>query len=49
VPWRALVSRLARLTEDGKQVLYKHHQRVQLSSNGRISEQTTGGHVKRKI
>uniref|UniRef100_A0A914MMK5 Serine/threonine-protein phosphatase n=1 Tax=Meloidogyne incognita TaxID=6306 RepID=A0A914MMK5_MELIC len=49
VPWRALVSRLARLTEDGKQVLYKHHQRVQLSSNGRISEQTTGGHESTRI
>nr|CAD2171447.1 unnamed protein product [Meloidogyne enterolobii] len=49
VPWRVLVSRLARLTEDGKQVLYKHHQRVQLSSNGRISEQTTGGHESTRI
>uniref|UniRef100_A0A1I8BWG7 Serine/threonine-protein phosphatase n=1 Tax=Meloidogyne hapla TaxID=6305 RepID=A0A1I8BWG7_MELHA len=49
VPWRVLVSRLARLTEDGKQVLYKHHQRVQLSSNGRISEQMTGGHESTRI
>ncbi|CAK5128941.1 unnamed protein product [Meloidogyne enterolobii] len=49
VPWRVLVSRLARLTEDGKQVLYKHHQRVQLSSNGRISEQTMGGHESTRI